>query len=141
MLAILQHIIPIALGFVAKLLALKAEDNKQRQEMMIKALAAQNQSIDVARKYDTPAANASRRLLLWFVLGAIMITIVGYVIFDAPIYVEEVVQEPSYFFGLLGGGERIEWRKIEGIPAFDEIFQAFSVIIELYFGATLARRS
>ena len=55
MITLLSHILPIALGFIAKLTALKAEDNKQRQELMIKALAAQNQSFDSARKYDTPA--------------------------------------------------------------------------------------
>lgn len=140
MLAILQHSIPITLGFVGKLLALKAEDNKQRQEMMIKALAAQNQSIDVARKYDTPAANASRRLLLWFLMLAIMFSMVGYVVTGSPIYVEQVVKDPSFLFGLIGGGEHVEWVKIEGIPSFEELFIWMQVLVEFWFGATLARR-
>ena len=50
-------------------------------------------------------------------------------------------QEPSYLFGLLGGGEHTEWIKIQGIPAFAELFQWMTVIIEMYFGATLARRA
>ena len=140
MISILTHIIPIALGFIAKLLALKAEDNKQRQEMMIKALSAQNQSLDMARKYDTPVANASRRLLLWFLMAAIMLSMLGYVAFDAPIYVEQVVKDPSFLFGLIGGGEHIEWKEIRGIPSFQELFVWMQILIEFWFGATLARR-
>jgi len=141
MITLLSHILPIALGFIAKLTALKAEDNKQRQELMIKALAAQNQSFDSARKYDTPASNASRRLLLWFLMFAISLSMLGYAVFDVPIYIEQVIKEPSYLFGLLGGGEHTEWIKIQGIPAFAELFQWMTVIIEMYFGATLARRA
>ena len=139
MIAILQHIIPIALGFIAKLMALKAEDNKQRQEMMIKALSAQNQSLDMARKYDTPVANANRRALMWFFMFMIGTAMLGYVIFGTPIYIEEVRELPRFLW-FFGGGTETTWKKIEGIPAFDEMFTWMTIVVEMYFGASLARR-
>jgi len=30
--------------------------------------------------------------------------------------------------------------KIEGIPAFDEMFTWMTIVVEMYFGASLARR-
>jgi len=137
--AILQHIIPIALGFIAKLMALKAEDNKQRQEMMIKALSAQNQSLDMARKYDTPAANASRRMLIWFLMILIGVAVLGYAVFNVPIFVEEVRELPEFLF-FFGGGTETVWTEIKGIPAYKDLFTWMTLIFELYFGASLARR-
>jgi len=141
MLEALPHLLSIALGFFAKLIALKTEDAKNREQLMLNALAAQQGAYADARSYDTPAARANRRLLIWFIMVAVMASVLGYAVLDVPVYVEQVTQEPSYFFGLIGGGERVEWVKIEGIPTFEEIFRWGTMIFEMLFGAQLARRS
>ncbi len=141
MIEALPHIASIAFGFLAKLIALKSEDAKNREQLMLNALAAQQGAYTEARSYDTPSARANRRMLIWFIMVAVMASVLGYAVLDVPIYVEQVVKEPSYLFGLLGGGERIEWVKIEGIPTFQEIFQWGTMIFEMLFGAQLARRS
>jgi len=140
MIEALPHLLNIGLGFIARMVAIKSTAQSETMDVALKALVAREGAVAEARKYDSPAANASRRTLLWFVMIAIMISIVGYMITGTPIYVEQIVKDPSFLFGLFGGGERIEWVKIEGIPSYQEFFQWGTMLFELYFGSTLARR-
>jgi len=141
MIEALPHLASIALGFFAKLMAIKSEDAKNREQLMLNALAVQSGAYVEARSYDTPSAKFNRRLLIWFIMVAVMVSVMGYAVLGVPVYVEQVIQEPSYLFGLIGGGERVEWVKIEGIPTFQEIFRWGTMIFEMLFGAQLARRS
>lgn len=140
MLAILQHLIPMALGWLAKFLALRAEDKKNQQEMMLGALSAKVGVYKKVREHQTPAANFARRAILFFLMGCIGAFILGYAVFEVPILVETSTELPSYFFGLFGGGTETTWTEIRGIPAFDEVFVWMTVLIEFWFGAQLAKR-
>jgi len=135
------HLIPIALGFFAKLIALKAEDANQRQQMMIQALGAREGALASAREYDTPMAALNRRTLIWFIMVVLMMSVIGTAIFDIPVLVEQTVTEPSYFFGLIGGKTYTEWVELYGVVSFEEFRAWGTMIFEMLFGATLARRS
>ena len=50
MISLLTSVAPIALGFFAKLFAMKQHANAEQQKLMIQAMNAQNQSINMARE-------------------------------------------------------------------------------------------
>jgi len=141
MIALLTNIVPIVLGFLAKTMALRAEDDARRQELAIAALAAKTNSVELARKYDSPVANASRRMILWFLMFLISITVVGYAIFRVPIMVETIKKGSSLLFGLWQNPDTTEWVAVNGIVSHKEFLEWMSLIIEMYFGSTLARRN
>jgi hypothetical protein len=51
MIGFLTNIAPIALGFVAKLFALKSQAAQEQQKMMIENLQVRNDSINQAREW------------------------------------------------------------------------------------------
>ena len=76
MLTILQHIIPIALGFFAKLLAIKSQQAHDQQALMLKALAAKSVEIDKAREQSNNESNFAawnRRILILVILSLVAI--------------------------------------------------------------------
>lgn len=137
----LVHLIPILVGFFAKLVALKSQDARVREELLIKGLSARTAVVEKAREHQTPASNAARRVILFFLVFAISLSMLGYVLFDVPIFVEETVKSREYLFGLIGGTERTVWTKIEGIPSFEEIFTWMTILIEFWFGSQIAKRA
>jgi hypothetical protein len=48
--AILTHLIPIILGFIAKLTAIKSAQAHEQQKLMLANLAARSKQIDSARE-------------------------------------------------------------------------------------------
>ena len=143
MITILQHLIPIALGFFAKLVAIKSQQAHDQNKMMLEVLAAKSGEIQKAREQsnnESPMAAWNRRILMFAVLALVAIyPLAGVFGIDTVI---EVVEKPvTFFFGLfeIGGGTRFE--TVKGLYKFDEIFAWATMIIEFYFGGQLAKGS
>ena len=141
MITILQHLIPIALGFFAKLVAIKSQQAHDQNKMMLEVLAAKSGEIQKAREQsnnESPMAAWNRRILMFAVLALVAIyPLSGVFGIDTVI---EVVEKPvTFFFGLfeIGGGTRFE--TVKGLYKFDEIFAWATMIIEFYFGGQLAK--
>jgi hypothetical protein len=141
MITILQHLIPIALGFFAKLVAIKSQQAHDQNKMMLEVLAAKSGEIQKAREQsnnESPMAAWNRRILMFAVLALVAIyPLAGVFGIDTVI---EVVEKPvTFFFGLfeIGGGTRFE--TVKGLYKFDEIFAWATMIIEFYFGGQLAK--
>ena len=138
---LLTSALPILLGFVAKLIALKSQAASENQKLMIQSLQVRNDSINQARDRadkESPMAAWNRRFIIMVILGLIIFTQVAPVWFDVPTVVPTVVKGFS-FFGLQITPDVVEYVTVEGMLKFDEIFKWATMIIEFYFGAQLAK--
>tara|TARA_R100000544_G_C2179119_1_gene36006 strand:- start:47 stop:472 length:426 start_codon:yes stop_codon:yes gene_type:complete len=137
---ILTHLIPIALGFIAKLVAIKSQQSHDQQKLMLQALAAKSKEIQKARDQsnnESPMAAWNRRILMFAVLALVAIyPLAG--IFGIETVIP-VTSEGFSFLGLfsIGGGTTLE--TVKGLYKFDEIFAWATMIVEFYFGGQLAK--
>ena len=137
---ILTHLIPIALGFFAKLMAIKSKQSHDEQKLMLQALSAKSTQIDKARENankESSMAAWNRRFLIIVILALVAVyPLAGLFGIDTAI---PVTTEGFSFLGLfeIGGGTTLE--KVSGLYKFDEIFQWATIIIEFYFGGQLAK--
>lgn len=140
MLGLLQHLIPIALGFFAKLTAIKSAQAHETQKMMMAQFTAKTEQIDKAREQsmqESPFAAWNRRILILVILSLVAIyPLAG--VFGVDTVVKST-SEGFSFLGLfsIGGGET--FTTIKGLYKFDEIFQWATMIVEFYFGGQLAK--
>ena len=137
---ILTHLIPIALGFFAKLVAIKSQQAHDQQKLMLQALAAKSKEIQKARDQsnnESPMAAWNRRMLMLVILALVAIyPLAG--IFGVETVIP-VTTEGFSFLGLftIGGGTTFE--TVKGLYKFDEIFAWATMIVEFYFGGQLAK--
>jgi hypothetical protein len=140
MINLLTHLIPIALGFFAKLAAIKSRQAHDEQKLMLQALSAKSVEIDKARDQsnkESSMAAWNRRFLIVVILALVAIyPLAG--IFGIETIIP-VTTEGFNFLGLfkIGGGTTLE--TVSGLYKFDEIFQWATIIIEFYFGGQLAK--
>lgn len=137
---ILTHLIPIALGFFAKLMAIKSKQSHDEQKLMLQALSAKSTQIDKARENankESSMAAWNRRFLIVVILALVAVyPLAGMFGIETVI---PVTTEGFSLFGLfeIGGGTTLE--TVTGLYKFDEIFQWATIIIEFYFGGQLAK--
>ena len=141
MIAFLTNVAPIALGFVAKLFALKSQAAAENQKLMIQSLQVRNDSINMARDRadkESPMAAMNRRIIILTILALVIFTQVAPVFWDIPTVIPTVIKG----FNVLGfqlTPDVVEYVTVEGMLKFDEIFGWATMIIEFYFGAQLAK--
>ena len=141
MMALLTNVIPIALGFFAKLLALKTQANSDLQKLQLEALVARQQVVDKAReneRKESPMSALNRRVIIFVILGLVIFTQVAPVFLDVPTVIPTVEKG----FSLLGfelTPDRVEYITVKGMLKLDEVFSWATLIIEVYFGATLTK--
>ena len=141
MIAFLTNVAPIALGFVAKLFALKSQAAQEQQKLMIQSLQVRNDSINMARDRadkESPMAAMNRRIIILTILALVIFTQVAPVFWDIPTVIPTVIEG----FSVLGfqlTPDVVEYVTVEGMLKFDEIFGWATMIIEFYFGAQLAK--
>jgi|TARA_B110000495_G_C22735390_1_gene431384 hypothetical protein len=136
---ILTHLIPIALGFFAKLLAIKSQQAHDQQKLMLEALAAKSKEIQKARDQsnnESPMAAWNRRILMFAILALVAIyPLAG--IFGIETVIPVDIKPSSFLFFEWGGGTTFE--TVKGLYKFDEIFAWATMIVEFYFGGQLAK--
>ena len=141
MMSLITSMLPIFLGFVAKLIALKSQAAAENQKLMIQSMQVRNDSINQAREWadkESPMAAWNRRFIIMVILGLIIFTQVAPVILDVPTVIPTVIKGFS-FFGFQLTPDVVEYVTVEGMMKFDEIFKWATMIIEFYFGAQLAK--
>ena len=145
MIGLLTNIAPIALGFVAKLFAIKQHNASENQKLMMEQFAAKDKSINDARqmaKNESPMAAMNRRVIILVILGLIIFTQVAPPLLNLPTVIPTTI-EGFNFFGIQFVPEVVEYVTIQAgsVVKFDEVFQWAAMIIEFYFGAQLAKKS
>ena len=140
MTSLFTHLIPIALGFFAKLMAIKSKNAHDEQKLMLQALSAKSIQIDKARENankESSMAAWNRRFLIVVILALVAVyPLAGMFGIETVI---PVTTEGFNLFGLfeIGGGTTLQ--TVTGLYKFDEIFQWATIIIEFYFGGQLAK--
>jgi hypothetical protein len=141
MISLLTNILPIALGFFAKLLAIKSQASSDLQKLQLEALVARQQVIDSARaseRTESPMSALNRRVIIFVILGLVVFTQVAPVLWN----VETVVPTVREGFSLLGiqiTADEIEYVTVKGMLKLNEVFSWATMIVEFYFGAQLAK--
>jgi hypothetical protein len=141
MIGFLTNIAPIALGFVAKLFALKSQAAAENQKLMIQSLQVRNDSINMARDRadkESPMAALNRRVIIFVILGLVIFTQVAPVVFDVPTVIPTIIEGFS-FLGIQLTPDVVEYATVEGLLKMEEVFSWATMIIEFYFGAQLAK--
>ena len=141
MIGFLTNVAPIALGFIAKLFALKSQAAQEQQKLMIQSLQVRNDSINMARDRadkESPMAAMNRRIIILTILALVIFTQVAPVFWDIPTVIPTVT-EGFDILGIQLTPDVIEYVSVEGMLKFDEIFGWATMIIEFYFGAQLAK--
>jgi len=141
MLTLLTSILPIALGFFAKLTALNMQAKQESQKMQMEILLARETSISDARdaaNKESPMAALNRRLIIWVMLFLIVIYVMAPLFMDIPTAIP-IVQEGFSFLGFQITPDVIEYEMVRGLIKYDEVFAWTSLIVEMYFGASIAK--
>ena len=141
MLTLLTSILPIALGFFAKLTALNMQAKQESQKMQMEVLLARESSISDARdaaNKESPMAALNRRLIIWVMLFLIVIYVMAPLFMDIPTAIP-IVQEGFSFLGFQITPDVIEYEMVRGLIKYDEVFAWTSLIVEMYFGASMAK--
>jgi hypothetical protein len=145
MITFLTNIAPIALGFLAKLFALKQHAASENQKLMMQGLQARNDSINQAHaraERESPMAALNRRVIIFVILAMVVFTQVAPVFFNVPTIVP-VVEEGWNLLGFLQlTPDVVEYVKLEAgsVVKMQELMSWCSLIIEFYFGAQLAKK-
>jgi hypothetical protein len=141
MISLLTSVAPIALGFFAKLFAMKQHANSEQQKLMIQAMQAQNNSINQARDFavkETKFSAMNRRILILVVLG-LLITIQF-----APIAgldtVIPTVKEGVSILGIKLTPDTTTYETVTGMVKHPEVYAFAEMIISFFFGAQLAKK-
>ena len=141
MFSLLTNIAPILGGFLMKLFALNQQAKQEQQSQMLDAFAARSQSIDAARiaaNKESPMAALNRRLIIWVMLALIVTYVLAPILFDIPTAVP-IIQEGISFLGFDITADKVEYTMVRGLVKYDEIFEWTSLIVEMYFGSSLAK--
>jgi hypothetical protein len=141
LISLLTNIAPIAFGFLMKLVALNQQSKSEEKKQMLDAFAARSQSIQdarVAASIESPMAALNRRLIIWVMLALIVTYVTAPLFLDIPTAVP-IVTEGFSFLGFDITSDTVEYTMVRGLVKYDEIFGWTSLIVEMYFGASLAK--
>jgi len=138
---LLTSILPIGLGFIAKLIAIKSKAADDNQKLMIQQMNANAASTNSAREFskgESKMAAFNRRTVLWCILGFIVFLQISPVLFDIPTVIE--VTEKGYsIFGIIPiTPDRTTFQSINGVIAYEELFEWATLVVSFYFGSSLA---
>ena len=142
MIDLLTSILPIGLGFLAKLVAIKSKAADDNQKLMIQAMNANAVSTNSARDFskgESKMASLNRRTIIWVMLFLICFLQLSPVLFDVPTVIE-VVDKGLSLFGIIQiTPDQTRFEQVHGVIKFEEIFDFLSLIISFYFGASLSQ--
>ena len=143
MISLLTNLAPILFGFVAKIIAVKAQAASDNQKLMIQNMNARNDSINQAReaeKTEGIGARLNRRVIIFVILSLIIFTQVAPVFFNVPTVVPTVIEGIS-ILGMQFTRDTIEYVTVEAgaVLKLNEVFAWATTIIEVYFGAQLGK--
>lgn len=141
MISLLTSIAPVALGFFAKLFAMKQHANAEQQKLLIQGMQAQNASINQARESaekSSPFAAMNRRIVILVVLG-LLVTIQ----FAPVMGLDTVMPTIKEGFSILGfklTPDTTTYVTVSGMVKNAEIYAFAEMILSFFFGSQLAKK-
>lgn len=141
MIELLTHVLPVVLGFLGKLTAIKTQLASDQQKLMIEALQAKAGIVNQAREHElkeSPYSAFTRRVFIFTVLGLIVFMVTAPVFLSVPTVVP-TVQEGFSFLGFEITPSKVEYITVKGMLLMEEVRIVFIMIAEMYFGAQIAK--
>lgn len=141
MISLLTSIIPVALGFIGKLIAIKSQASSDALNLAILANKSNNESLEQARVHATkesPMAALNRRIIILVILSLLVFISVAPALLDIPTAVP-IVEKGISFLGFDLTADKVEYAMVSGIVKMTEIYTFAELIISFYFGAQLAK--
>jgi len=141
MLNLLINLIPVVLGFLAKLTAIKTQLAADNQRLMVEALMVRSEAINQAReseRKESPYSAFTRRVFIFVVLGLVVFMVVAPALFDIKTVIP-VLEKGFSFLGIKLSPDRTEYITVEGMLLLEEVRAVFVMIAEMFFGSTLAK--
>jgi hypothetical protein len=141
MIGLLTNVIPVALGFIAKLIAIKSQASSDALNLAILATKTNNEALEQARVHsfkESPMAALNRRVIIFVILGLVVFSLTAPVFLDVPTVIP-TVREGFSLLGFEITPDKVEYVTVRGMMKFDEIFSWATMIVEFYFGAQLAK--
>ena len=141
MLTLLTNAIPVVLGFLAKLTAIKTQLAADNQKLMVEALMVKADAISQAREAqqkESPYSAFTRRVFIFVVLGMVVFMVVAPALLDIQTVIP-VVREGFSFLGIEITPDKTEFITVKGMLLLEEVRAVFVMIAEMFFGATLAK--
>ena len=115
----------------------KQESQKMQMEVLLARESSISDARDAANK-ESPIAALNRRLIIWVMLFLIVIYVMAPLFMDIPTAIP-IVQEGFSFLGFQITPDVIEYEMVRGLIKYDEVFAWTSLIVEMYFGASIAK--
>jgi hypothetical protein len=125
-------------GFIFRIIALKAEESKNRFDRMMSAIDKQDESADKAANRDADFGKVIRRMIVMSVIFSIVISPFVMAILGIPTYLEVSYQDGGGMFGLLADKTKTAFVEISGNLITTEIRQCLIAITGFYFGSAAA---
>jgi len=141
MLTLLTNIAPILGGYLMKIFALNQQAKHDQHAQMLDAFAARSKSVATARivaSKESPMAALNRRLIIWVMLALIIVYVMAPILFDIKTAVP-IVTEGISLLGFSITSDTIEYVMVNGLVKYEEVFKWTTLIIEMYFGASLGK--
>jgi hypothetical protein len=126
-------------GFIFRFMAERAKERARLWEMAIGKKKAEDSSADkAAKRVSIDAGKWVRRaivvcVLFGVILAPFILSLLGY---STIVEVEET--DPTWFFGLFGGGTEITFVELPAYLMVTEVRQTLTAIIGFYFGNATA---
>lgn len=123
MIELLTNIVPVILGFLGKLTAIKTQLASDQQRLLVEALKAKAGVIEQAREHErkeSPYSAFTRRVFIFTVLGLIVFMVTAPVFLSVPTVVP-TVQEGLSFLGFEITPSKVEYITVKGMLLMEEV--------------------
>lgn len=141
MIELITGLAPVIIGFFTKLVALRSKAQTEALNLAILAGKAHSESLSQAREQslkESPYAAFTRRVVVFSLLGMVAFYLLAGAFLDVPTIVP-VVHEGISFLGFKLTSDEIEYITVRGLLKHKEVFDAFTLMIQFWFGAQFAK--
>jgi hypothetical protein len=128
-------------GFIFRYLAERAKERSDFYKMAIGMKKAQDDSADkAAKRVPIDMGKWVRRLIVVCVLFGVILAPFILSLMGLSTIVQVDIENPTWFFGLFGGGTEVAFVELKGYLMSTEARQTLTAIVGFYFGNAAAAR-
>lgn len=128
-------------GFIFRYMAERAKERADFYQNALKMKAAEDDSADRAAKREpTDVGKWVRRIIVVSVLFGVILAPFILSLLGLSTIVQVETENPTWFFGMFGGGTEISFIELKGYLMSPEVRQTLTAIVGFYFGNASAAR-
>ena len=130
-------------GFIFRYMAERAKERAELWKYALDMKKAEDDSADRAvERVPVDAGKWVRRLIVIFILFGVSAAPFVLALLGMPTIVEIETENPTWFFGLFGGGTEVLFVELKGFMIMPEVRQTLTALVGFYFGnATAAAKT